>query len=67
MTTKVIREIETRTVRELTLDEVEEALRDQYDLHVQDDITFDWDVRQGSFVGGVRITHVERKTEEVPA
>jgi hypothetical protein len=50
--------------RRLTLEEVEEALRDQYDLHVQDDITFEWDIRQGSFIDSVSIIHVERTTEE---
>lgn len=60
---KVIREITTRTRRELDLEQVEEALRDQFDLHIQDDITFEWDVRQG-FVNGVTIVKTEHAVEK---
>lgn len=62
---KIIREITTRTRRELTLEEVEQALRDQYDLHVQDDITFNWDIRQ-DFLAGVEIIQTERTSEALP-
>jgi hypothetical protein len=58
--TKIVREITTRTRRILDIDEVEQALRDQYDLHVQDDIQFEWDVSQ-DFVRGVVIVHTTRE------
>jgi hypothetical protein len=61
---KITREITTRTRRELTIDEVEQALRDQYDLHVQDDITFNWDAGYDGVVHGVEIIHTERETRD---
>lgn len=59
---KIIREITTRTRRELTVEEVEEALRHQYDLHPHDDVVVNWDVSQ-DYVRGVEIVHTERTTE----
>jgi hypothetical protein len=62
--TKIIREITMVTRRWLDIDDIEQALRDQYDLHVQDDIKFEWETGGLDHVRGVEIVHTTRETKE---
>lgn len=57
---KITRDVTTTTRTALTVEQVEEALRYQFDL--DEPVQFDWEAGQG-FVNGVTITKTERTFE----